>query len=408
MADRALIARAPWRSWRAAPVALRIGVLYLGARVLTTAFLVLAATLAGPGSRFGPHATLQDLVAGWDAQWYWLTAVNGYPATLPLTESGLVAENQWAFMPLYAYLAAAFGWLLQSWVAAAVLISIVAGYLSCLVLYRILLLRTNETTSTWAVVFFASGPLAAMFQVAYAESLLLLWLFLALWCVMRRRYAWLYLLIPLMGFTRPGVLAFALFLAFFGLWRWSTRRREVLGGREIAHIILLGVLAVVIGFSWQVIAGFVTGNSGAYLSTELAWRRNWIPGEHAGFMPVEGFVSAAAFWFTQWGVGAVTGYVVLAVSVVAVGALLIFEPHVKRLGVELRLWTASYLVYLLLVFFPQSSIFRLLLPVSPLWGAVAMPRSRVYRWSVLVACVTAQAWWIFSMYAFGNTYWQIP
>ena len=41
----------------------------------------------------------------------------------------------------------------------------------------------------------------------------------------------------------------------------------------------------------------------------------------------------------------------------------------------MRLWSASYLVYLLLVFFPQSSIFRLLVPLSPLWGAFALPRS---------------------------------
>ena len=64
-------------------------------------------------------------------------------------------------------------------------------------------------------------------------------------------------------------------------------------------------------------------------------------------------------------------------------ALLLFEPHVRRLGVELRLWSASYLVYLLLVFFPQSSIFRLLVPLSPLWGAVALPRSTAWRVGVL-------------------------
>ena len=29
----------------------------------------------------------------------------GYPSELPLTDSGAVAENQWAFMPVYAYLA---------------------------------------------------------------------------------------------------------------------------------------------------------------------------------------------------------------------------------------------------------------------------------------------------------------
>ena len=142
----------------------------------------------------------------------------------------------------------------------------------------------DRTVATWAVVFFAAAPLAALFQVGYAESLFLLWLFLALWAVLLRRYAWLYLLIPLMGFTRPGVLAFALFLGLHGIHRWVTRRREALPARHIVHIVAAGALAVLVGFSWQVIAGVVTGDPGAYLATELAWRRNWLPGPQAGFV----------------------------------------------------------------------------------------------------------------------------
>ena len=126
-------------------------------------------------------------------------------------------------------------------------------------------------------------------------------------------------------------------------------------------------------------------------------------------MPLEGFLSGTAFWFgSMWGLGATVGYVVLGAGVVAIAALLLFEPHVRRLGVELRLWAASYLVYLLLVFFPQSSIFRLLLPLSPLWGAVAAPRSMRYRVVVLALCLAGQWWWIYNVYAIGNTYWQIP
>jgi hypothetical protein len=176
----------------------------------------------------------------------------------------------------------------------------------------------------------------------------------------------------------------------------------------VVHIVALGLIAVVVGFSWQLLAGWVTGDGGAYLATELAWRRNWIPGE-AEFFPLEGFVSASAFWFgSVWGLSPVLGYVVLTASVLAVAALLLFVPQVKLLGVEVRLWSASYLVYLLLVFFPQSSIFRLLVPLSPLWGAVAAPRSTVWRSSVLIACLVGQWWWIYNMYALGNAIWQIP
>ena len=388
--------------------AVMIGAVYLIARLVTTGFLVAAAELSGPGSRFGVDATLGTLVVGWDAQWYWFLAENGYPIDLPRTETGAVAENQWAFMPVYAYLAKALGWALGSWGAGALVISLVAGYLACLVLHRIVRMRADDDVALWSVVFFAAAPLAALFQVGYAESLFLLWLFLSLWCVARRRYAWLYLLIPLMGFTRPGVLAFALFLALFGIWRWFSRRREPLPVSEIIHIIALGLLALVVGFSWQVIAAVMTGDPGAYLATELAWRRNWLGEVDPAFVPFDGFVQGAVFWFSSWGLGPIVGYIALAASVLVVAALLLFEPHVKRMGVEVRLWSASYLLYLLAVFFPQSSIFRLMVPLSPMWGAAAMPRSLWWRGSVLAACLIGQWWWIYNMYALGNTYWQIP
>ncbi len=400
------VATAPVR--RALPIALRVALIYVAARLLTTGFLLAAAAMSGAASRFGDGATIGSFVVGWDAQWYWFAAENGYPSELPLTDGGQVAENQWAFMPLFAYSAKVLGFALGSWGAGALVISLVAGYFACLVLYKMVRMRADADVATWSVIFFASAPLAVLFQVGYAESLFLLWLLLSLWCVMRRRYGWLYLLIPLMGYTRPGVLAFALFLGLFGIWRWFSRRRETLGAREVVHICALGALAVIVGFSWQIIAGIATGDSGSYLATELAWRRNWLGGGTEAFVPFEGFVQGAAFWFTSWGFGAVTGYVVLAASVLALGALLLFEPHLKRIGVETRLWSASYLLYLLVVFFPQSSIFRLLVPLSPLWGAVAVPRSPWWRGGVLIACVLGQWWWIYNMYALGNTYWQIP
>ncbi len=408
MADDTLTTAASTRRWGGLHPAVRIGILYLAARVVTTVFLVLAAQASGPASRFGADAGIGDLMLGWDAQWYWFTADNGYPTDLPLTSAGKVAENPWAFMPIYAYVARAVGAPFGSWIVGAVLVSLVAGYLSCLVLYRMLRTKLDRTAATWAVVFFASGPVAAMFEVGYAESLFLLWLFLALWQVMRRRYGWVYLVLALMAFTRPGVLAFALFLALLSVWRWWHRKSDPLRPGEAVHLAALTVWAVALGFVWQLIAGLVTGDASAYLVTELAWRRNWIPNAAGGFTPFDGFVQGIAFWFPFWGYSVWLGYAALAAAIVLVAALLLFEPHVKRLGVELRLWTASYLLYLLAVFFPQSSIFRLLLPVSPLWGALAAPRSTPWRVGVLVAALAGQWWWIYNMYAFANTLWQIP
>ena len=81
----------------------------------------------------------------------------------------------------------------------------------------------------------------------------------------------------------------------------------------------------------------------------------------------------------------------------------------KRLGADLRLWSASYLLYLLAVFFPQSSVFRLLVPLSPLWGAAAMPKSTPWRVGVLPRASLGQWWWIHTMYALaGTAIWTIP
>ncbi len=406
MAVESLTTASARSGWGA--VALRIAFIYAAARVVTTAFLLLAAELSGFGSRMGPDASLSDTIVAWDGQWYWYVAEAGYPSDLPRTDDGRVAENQWAFMPVFAYLAKAVGAPFGSWAVGAFLVSLLAGYAASLVLYHLLRIKLDDSAATWSVVFFASAPLAALFQVGYAESLNLLWLFCALWCVLARRYRWLYLLIPLMAFTRPGVLAFALMLGLVGIWRWTRRAKEPLGAAEIAHIVALGSLAVACGFAWQVIAGLVTGEPGAYLATELAWRRNWIPGD-AEFFPLEGFLSAAAFWFgTMWHLPAFLGPIALAALVLGAAAALILLPQVRALGVELRLWAASYLVYLLLVFFPQSSIFRLLIPLSPLWGAIAVPRSRVWRGSILVLSLAGQWWWIYNMYALGSTPWQVP
>lgn len=406
MAHGALISVA--RRWAHAPIIARIAVIYVLARLVTTALLQLAAQLSGPSSRFGADASLDRFVLGWDAQWYWLVAYSGYPSQLPLTESGQIAENAWAFMPVYAYAAQVIGLPFGSWGVGALLVSLISGFFACLMLYRLLHGRIGASAALWAVTFFAWGPLSALFQVGYAETLFVLLLLVALDLVARRRFGWLYPLILVMAFTRPGILAFALYLGLYGIFRWTRRRADPLPIREVVHIIALGMLATVTGFSWQVIAGLVTGDPGAYLATELSWRRNWISGGAEGFIPFDGWVQAAQFWFTQWGMPGWWGLVALALLVLGAGGMLLFSPQVRRLGVDVRLWSASYLLYLLAVFFPQSSTFRLLMPLTPLWGAIVVPRSRGYRLGVLALCLLGQWLWIYHVYALGSQFWQVP
>lgn len=410
MADRALtgrdrrVAEHPQHRGR---VALRIALIYLCARVFTTGCFLLAGAMSGTDSRFGASASLADFVGGWDAQWYALIATTGYPTELPLTDDGEVAENAWAFMPVFPYVAGAVGALFGSWTVGAFLVALTAGYLACLALFAVLRDRIGGEASLWAVVFFSSAPLAAMFQVGYAEALFMLSLLLAIMCVQRRQYWPVYPLVLLLAFTRPGVLAFALFLGIFGITRWWTRAREPLHLPEVVHIVLLGMLACATGFAWPLIAGTVTGDAGAYLATELAWRRGFGV-DHPAFAPFLGWLDGAQFWGgfvwgwrTEWAI-------VAAIALLVAACALLWEPHVRRLGVEVRVWVGSYLVYLVAVIFPQSSVFRLLLPVSPVWGAVAQPRSPWWRGGVLALCLAGQWWWIWMMYGLGNHFTQIP
>src|SRR5206468_2615740 len=108
-----------------------------------------------------------------------------------------------------------------------------------------------------------------------------------------------------------------------------------------------------------------TGVPDAYVATESAWRALWMP--DPSFAPFTAWGFAANFW-AQRLVGSGPAPVVAALLlVVVVGGfvVLLLTPAVRRLGTLNRLWLASYAPYLLAVFFPQSSVFRLLMPMAP-------------------------------------------
>ncbi len=387
---------------------MQVAAIYLVARVVTLTILFIGASASGPLSRFGAAATVGDFILGWDANWYWIVADVGYPSDLPMTDDGRPMENAWAFMPVYAYLAKIVSLPFGSWVVGAAIVSLAAGFGASYALYLLMRTRLTETQSLWAVVFFANGPLAALFHVGYAEALFLFFLLMALYVLVTRQFAWLYLLIPLMGYTRPGVLAFSLMLALYGIWRWFRRRRDPLPLTHINHIIAAGLLAAVVGLSWPVIAGIAMGDPTAYLQTELSWRRNWLPDSAPHFLPFDGWILGLNFWFGQWQIPAVLGWVLFGLLVAGTIWLLVRARAVRALGMEVRLFSASYLLYLVAVFFPQSSTLRLLVPLAPLWGAPAQIKPLWGRIAVLVGCLIYQFIWIFEMYAYGNAITRIP
>ena len=95
-------------------------------------------------------------------------------------------------------------------------------------------------------------------------------------------------------------------------------------------------------------------------------------------------------------------------ALVVAFALVLFTPLVKRLGVDLRLWLASYALYLLAVFFPQSSTFRLLAPMFPILGALAIPKNKAYRVALVVLSVAGQWVWLEWCWRVNGADWTPP
>ncbi len=414
MADRSGLSLAARVRWRLTPWWGRVLLVFLVSRVVTGAILVgMSFVEARLGSGVVPDWF--TFATHWDGQWYWRIAMEGYPSELPLDAEGHVAQNAWAFMPVYPFLASVFVNAGFPFPVIAPVISLVAGAGAALLFHQ--LLRQSGLApgaALFGVVLLCTAPLSPMFQVSYAESLGLALLFLALLLVQRRRFWVLLPVIVVMSLTRPSGLAFALFLLLYFVLRIVRAIRKPaehpLPGRETAGIIAAGLVSFGSGMSWPAIAWAVTGSPTAYTDTELAWRAGYVG--QGPFEPFADWFHGVAFWlgfFLHIPAEAASSVAVIGtIAAVALFAVFLFTPWAKRLGVEVRLWLVSYLVYLLAVFFPQSSTWRLLLPMAPALGAFAIPRSPVFRVSLVVLGIVGQLLWVYGCWIRMPGDWSPP
>lgn len=385
------------RGW---PWWVQVSALYAAARLVSACIFMAAALHQGPNPWFPAKPDYWNFINIWDARWYGQVITGGYPSVLPTDAAGNVQENTWAFYPLFPSLAGGLSRLTGLAPAASLtLVAMLAGWGAALAVYALFRQKAPHAAAMWGVAFFSVFPVSAVLQVPYAEPLSLLLLAWALLLVVRRQYLWAIPVVVLLCLSRPVGVPFAAMTGLLLVFRAAAFARSGRGrapggnahsGRDLAALTGLTAVAGLSALAWPAVAWAATGDPRAYTKTETVWRgHDLIP-----FKP----------WFDT-GVdlfGPVLG-VLAPVVFVALFAAMLFLPPVVRLGVELRLWCACYMGYLVVFLHPQTSTFRMLLPLFPLaLGAVFLSRSRAYRGSVVTMFLLLQMVWIVWLWAWAQ------
>ena len=376
---------------------------YAVARVITTTVLLLAMQHQVPSGMTGGDdvpVTYFPFTALWDGQWYWRVADGGYPDVLPITPSGKVGENPWAFYPLFPYLAKA-GMAVTglSFPVVASTVALLCGFGAAVLIGLLLRERVGDPAAYAVVALWASFPASVTLQLAYTESLAMLLLVGYLYALSRERWLVATVVALLVGLSRPIAVPLGIVTLVVVVLRLRQRAERPVRGREYAAMTAALVGCGVAGFLWPAIAWWRTGISSAYTDTMAAWR---------GYATVEPFVpwldKARYFFGDTWGP-------IWLVVVPLVIVTMVAGPWASALGADLRTWTLAYPAYLAVVLDPFTSIFRYLIPLFPLlvvmigagwadhrrntWGRILL-RSV----PLLVLFVLGQYWWTTELWVF--------
>ncbi|UZN04396.1 hypothetical protein [Cellulomonas sp. S1-8] len=395
-----------WQRVRTWPWWVHVLLVWAASRLLGVAAFVWTATFQRENHWTGANPSYQEFVGLlYDAGWYQQIAEGGYPSELPRDDQGLVQQNPWAFFPLFPMLVRALMTVTGgSWMVVAPTVALLLSAGAMLVVHeavrqgapRAVAARPGLPLATVALV--CAFPTAPVLQVAYTESAALLLIASALLLLVRRQYAWAALVVVLLGFTRAVALPMAVVVVVHAAVRWWRARRgtdgETFGWRDGVGLTGLAAAAGVSGIAWPAICGWVTGVPDGYLQTQEAWRGV------REVVPFSGWTYVPQFWLGDWGTP-------VMVAGFALTAAILLVPAAWRLGPELHAWSAAYLLYILAVIEPGSSLARFLLLAFPLGaataGVVLRPAWARRAWftAVLVLMLGLQVLWVRQMWEFN-------
>ncbi len=370
---------------------LALALIIVLSRLVSTAMMLWFAAGQPENAWTAAHPDLFEFSRIWDSHWYRIIAETGYPSILPMGDDGRIGENAWAFLPVFPTLVRLLMALTGSpFSIVSVVVSTVAFAGFIIAADRFFRRILGESASLAALTVIAFSVVSPVFQVGYAESLGLLFLALVLVGWTEERWWLVALFLPLAALTRPVGVPMAIAAAVMTVVTWRS-------GRDNRAKVALTALAGLSAAAWPAIAWWVTGRPTAYVETELAWRRAYLGEKGHGWGT--GWWDAAVWWFKDgapWVIGA------LALLVIVVASL----PATRRLGLVALAWSGSYLFYLVMVLFPQSSIFRLLVPMFPLAGVVA--RNRKATIATVLLGVVGQFFWVKWFWSVEGSDWTPP
>lgn len=367
-------------------LAMRLGLFVLG--LVATALLPSSAQNADlPGAVSVPGWAAHAITGGWhniftawerfDGLWFLRIATHGYAAH----------DGSAAFFPLYPLATRGVSWLLGGHPFAASLIVSNGAFLGALVvMYVLAASELSEDAARRAVTYAAIFPTAFFFLAPYSESLFLLLCLTAFWAGRRRKWPAAAAAGALAALTRNVGLLLVAPLAVEALLQWRERRRP----RDLWNLgWSLGPVVGISAYLWYSAVRF--GDWLAPLHQQAVWQR----GLAAPWTAVtEGTRIAFRFPGTYPG-----GYHQMDWLVV-IPALALAVYAAVRLRPTYSVYVFLTLVVLFLYPFaprPLMSVPRFLLPLFPIYWALADLTRRRWLPHTLVVAVSAVGLGILTM-----------